>query len=135
MTLSPHGSSAVVHGNPGKGWAIMLVGGVLAWISGQSWSAERGFGEVFSLLMAYGTLAALAVPATLVAGRASQPWLIGTAGLLGMTVPWFFDLAVEFGGEGIWLTSLVILVTSWVVTSGVSWLTRALVRYADRHGL
>jgi hypothetical protein len=135
MTLSPRGSSAVVYGSPGKGWAIMLVGGVLAWISGQSWSTGRGFGEVFSLLMAYGTLAAIAVPATLVAGRASQPWLIGLAGLVGMTVPWFFDLAVEFGGEGIWITSLVILVTSWAVTFAVSWVTRWLVRYADRHHL
>jgi len=135
MTLSPRGSSAVVHGSPGKGWTIMLVGGVLAWISGQSWATGRGFGEVFSLLMAYGTLAAIAVPATLVAGKASRPWLIGLAGLIGMTVPWFFDLAVEFGGEGIWITSLIILVTSWAVTFAASWATRWLVRYADRHGL
>ncbi|GGK78753.1 hypothetical protein [Ornithinimicrobium pekingense] len=135
MTLSPRGASAVVHGSPGKGWMIMLVGGVMAWISGQSWSTGRGFGEVFSLLMAYGTLAALAVPATLVAGRSSKPWLIGLAGLMGMTIPWFFDLAVEFGGEGIWLTSLVILVTSWTVTFVVSWGTRWVARYADQHHL
>lgn len=135
MTLSPRGSTAVVHGNPAKGWTIMLFGGVLAWISGQSWSTGRGFGELFSLLMAYGTLAALAVPATLVAGRWSRPWLLGLAGLLGMSVPWFFDLAVEFGGQGIWLTSLVIMVSSFAVTYAVAWGTRSLVRYADRHGL
>lgn len=135
MTLSPRGSSAVVYGSPGKGWAIMLVGGVLGWISSQSWSTGRGFGEIFSMLMAYSTLAALAVPATLVAGRTSQPWLIGTAAMLGMTVPWFFDLALESDGQGIWWPALVILVTSWVVTFAVSWGTRALVRYADRHPL
>lgn len=135
MSLSPRGASAVVHGSPGKGWTIMLVGGVLAWISGQSWSTGRGFGEAFSLLMAYGTLVAIAVPATMVAGRTSRPALLGVAGMLGMTLPWFFDLAVEFGGRGIWVTTLVILVTSWVVTAAASWATRALVRYADRHGL
>lgn len=135
MTLSPRGSTAVVYGSPGKGFAIMLVGGVLAWISGQSWSIDRGFGEFFSLLMAYGTLAAVAVPATLVAGRTSRPWVMGLAGLLGMTVPWFFDLAVEFGGEGIWLTSLVILVTSFALSFAVSWATRAFIRYADKHDL
>lgn len=133
MTLSPRGSSAVVHGDPVKGWVIMLVGGVLAWISGQSWSLGRGFGEAFSLLMAYGTLAALAVPATLVAGRSCRPWLIGVAGLLGMTVPWFFDLAIEFQGRGIWTTSLIILVSSFVVAFAFSWVTRRLLRYADRH--
>ncbi|AXH96335.1 hypothetical protein [Ornithinimicrobium avium] len=134
MSLSPRGSTAVVTGNPGKGWVIMLVGGVLAWISGQSWSVGRGFGEPFQLVMAYGTLVAIAVPATLVAGKTSMPWLLGIAGMLGMTTPWFFDLAVEFEGQGIWAASLVILVTSWAVSYAACWVTRALLRWADRHG-
>lgn len=133
MSLSPRGATAVVTGSPGKGWAIMLVGGVLAWISGQSWSVERGLGEIFPMFMAYGTLVAIAVPATLVAGKTSIPWVLALAGMLGMTVPWFFSLAVEFQGQGIWGASVIILVTSWLVCFVTCWVTRTLVRYADRH--
>lgn len=134
MSLSPRGSTAVVTGNPGKAWAVMLVGGVLAWISGQSWSVGRGFGEPFQLVMAYGTLVAIAVPATLLAGKTSMPALLAVAGMLGMTLPWFFELALEFEGQGIWADSLVILVTSWAVGYATCWGTRALLRWADRHG-
>lgn len=133
MSLSPRGASAVVTGNPAKGWVIMLLGGVLGWISGQSWSVGRGFGELFQLVMAYGTLVAVAVPATLVAGKTSKPWVMAFAGMLGMTVPWFFDLAVEFQGQGIMAASVVIMLTSWVVTWAGCWVTRAVLRHADRH--
>ncbi len=132
MSLSPRGATAVVTGNPSKGWAILLVGGVLAWISGQSWSVGRGFGEPFQMVMAYGTLVAVAIPATLVAGKTSIPWVLAAAGMIGMTVPWFFDLAVEFQGQGIWGDAALIMVTSWLVSWATCWLTRAVVRRADR---
>lgn len=124
MTLSPSGSDAVVTGHPGRAWSIMLIGGVLGWISGQSWSVERGFGEVFSLFMAFSTLAVIAAPAQLIAGQAARPVWTAVAGTIGITVPWFFHLAIELRGEGIWWPTLVVLVVGFGVTYVVATLTR-----------
>ncbi|MGC5584492.1 hypothetical protein ACQE98_00170 [Ornithinimicrobium sp. W1679] len=132
MTLSPSGANAVVTGHPGRAWSIMLVGGVLGWISGQSWSVERGFGEFFSLLMAFGTLAVIAAPAQLIAGRAARPVWMAVVGAVGITVPWFFDLAIELGGDGVWLPTLFVLVVGFTVTYVVATLTRvAMFRFED----
>lgn len=124
MSLSPRGASVVGVGHPVKGWLIMLVGGVLAWISGQSWSVERGAGEIFQIIMAFGTLAVVAVPAQLIAGRTGRAWLLGAAGAVGLTVPWFFSLAVARQGQGVLVMPLVLLVTSYLVTYAAARLTR-----------
>ncbi len=125
MSLSPRGSSAVGVGHPVKGWLIMLVGGVLAWISGQSWSVERGAGEFFQLLMAFGTLAVVAVPAQLIAGRTGRPWLLATAGALGLGLPWLFSLAVAREGRDVVLTTVVLTAVAYGLTYALTWLTRA----------
>ncbi|WP_281965267.1 hypothetical protein [Serinicoccus marinus] len=132
MTLSPHGSSAVATGSLRKGLPIMLLGGILAWVAGQSWSVQRGSGEVFQVLMAYGNLAVMAVAAQLVAGPRGRAWMMATAGAVGMTVPWFFGLAFAQQGQGVLLPSLVVLVTSWGMTWVVSTLTRVTVRRRGR---
>lgn len=124
MSLSPRGSTAVVTGDPAKGWWIMLIGGVLGWVSGQSWGGDRGFGEVFQLIMAFLTVAAMAVPAQLIAGRSGKAWLLATAGALGIAVPWFFGLAVRTQGQQVWGESLAIFAASWVII----WLVAALTR-------
>lgn len=132
MTLSPHGASAVATGSLRKGLPIMLLGGILAWVAGQSWSVQRGSGEVFQVLMAYGNLAVMAVAAQLVAGPRGRAWMMATAGAVGMTVPWFFGLAFAQQGQGVLLPSLVVLVTSWGMTWVVSTLTRVTVRRRGR---
>lgn len=125
MSLSPRGSSAVGVGHPVKGWLVMLVGGVLAWISGQSWSVERGAGETFQMVMAFATLAVVAVPAQLIAGRTGRPWLLAVAGAAGLGVPWLFSLAVAQGGEDVVLTTLLLAALAYAATFVVTWLTRA----------
>jgi hypothetical protein len=112
-------------GQPLKAWLIMLVGGVLAWITGQSWSIERDAGELFQLVMAFGTLAVVAVPAQLVGGRTCRPWLLGLAGMTGMVLPWFFALAITREGQDVAGTTLLLLAAAFTVTYVVSWLTRA----------
>ncbi|WP_122262696.1 hypothetical protein [Ornithinimicrobium cerasi] len=125
MSLSPRGSSVVGVGQPVKAWLIMLVGGVLAWITGQSWSIERDAGEIFQLVMAFGTLAVVAVPAQLVGGRTCRPWLLAAAGTTGLIVPWFFALAITQQGQGVFGTTLVLMAAAYAMTYVVSWLTRA----------
>ena len=132
MTLSPHGSSAVVTGSLRKGVPIMLLGGVLAWVAGQSWSVQRGAGEFFQVLMAYGNLAVMAVAAQLIAGPRGRPWLMASAGAIGMTVPWFFGLAFAQQGQGVLLPTLVVGATSWGMTYVVSTLTREVVKRRAR---
>lgn len=129
MTLSPYGSSAVVSGSLRKGIPIMVLGGVLAWVSGQSWRLERGAPEAFPLLMAFGTLIAIAVPAQLVAGPRGRAWVLASAAALGISVPWFFSLAIEQQGRGMLLPSLIVLVSSWLITYAVCWVTRRLLRH------
>lgn len=125
-TLSPYGSSALVTGSLRKGVLIMLLGGVLAWLSGQSWSLRQGGPEVFALVMTFGTLVAVAIPAQLVAGPRGMAWLTAAAGATGLTVPWFFALAVARQGQGVVLPSLLLLLASWLVTYAVCRLTRKL---------
>lgn len=129
MSLSPYGSSAVVVGSLRKGLPIMVLGGVLAWISGQSWTMERGGPEVFPLFMAFGTLMGIAIPAQLVAGREGRPWLMATAGAVGISVPWFFSVALRQQGQGMVLPTLLVLVTGWVVTFAVCWVTRRMLSH------
>ncbi|WP_298886787.1 hypothetical protein [uncultured Serinicoccus sp.] len=124
MSLSPHGSSAVATGSLRKGVPVMLLGGILAWVAGQSWSVQRGSGELFQVLMAYGNLAVMAVAAQLIAGPRGRGWMMATAGAVGMTVPWFFGLAVAQQGQGVLVPTLVVAVTSWVMTYAVATLTR-----------
>ncbi|WP_010147455.1 hypothetical protein [Serinicoccus profundi] len=124
MTLSPHGSSAVATGSLRKGLPIMLLGGILAWVAGQSWSVERGSGEVFQVLMAYGNLAIMAVAAQFIAGPRGRAWMMATAGAVGMTVPWFFGLAVAQEGQGVLVPTILVGVTSWCMTYVVSMVTR-----------
>lgn len=126
MSLSPHGSSALVTGSLRKGLPIMILGGVLAWVSGQSWSLERGGPESFPLVMAFATIIAIAIPAQLVAGRRAQAWLMATAGAVGITVPWFFALAVRQQGQGMLWPSVVVFVASWAVTYLTCRVTRRL---------
>lgn len=128
MTLSPHGSSAVITGSLRKGLPIMLLGGVLAWVAGQSWSVERGAGELFQVLMAYGNLAVMAVAAQLITGPRGRPWVMATVGSVGMTFPWFCGLAFAQQGQGVLLPTAVVAVTSWAMTYVVSSLTRSVVR-------
>lgn len=124
--LSPYGSSALVTGSLRKGVPIMALGGVLAWVSGQSWTLERGAPEAFPIVMAFGTLVAVAVPAQLVAGPRAMAWAMAIAGAAGLTVPWFFALAVRQQGQGVVLPTLVVLVASWLVTYVVCRVTRRL---------
>lgn len=126
MSLSPRGASVVQVGQPLKAWFIMLIGGVLGWISGQSWSVERGSGELFQLIMAFGTLVVIAVPAALIAGLTGRPLALAVAGGLGMAVPWFFSLAVASQGQDMLGTSLGILVASLLVTYVVTAVTKRL---------
>lgn len=126
MSLSPHGSSALVTGSLHKGLSIMVLGGVLAWVSGQSWSLERGGPEFFPLVMAFATIIAIAIPAQLVAGRRAQAWLMATAGAFGIAVPWFFALAVRQQGQGMITPSLIVFAASWAVTFLACRVTRRL---------
>ncbi|WP_130011420.1 hypothetical protein [Serinicoccus sediminis] len=131
MTLSPHGSTAVATGSLRKGIPVMLLGGILAWVAGQSWSVQRGSGEVFQVLMAYGNLAVMAVAAQLIAGPRGRGWMMATAGSLGMTVPWFFGLAVAQQGQGVLVPTVIVAVTSWVMTYVVATVTRRML--GNRH--
>lgn len=124
MSLSPHGSSAVVTGSLRKGIPIMVLGGVLAWVAGQSWSVQRDAGEFFQVLMAYGNLAVMAVAAQLITGPRGRPWLMATAGAAGMTVPWFFGLAFAQQGQGVLVPTLVVAASSWAMVYVVSTVTR-----------
>lgn len=133
MSLSPHGCSAVVTGSLRKGLPIMMLGGVLAWVSGQSWSVEHGVGEAFQMLMAFGTLVAIAVPAQLVAGPRGRAWLMATMASLGISVPWFFGVAIEQDGQGMLLPTLIVLVSSWLVVFVVCWTTRRVLRTRVPH--
>ncbi|MFK5690792.1 hypothetical protein ACI3EY_14090 [Ornithinimicrobium sp. LYQ92] len=132
MTLSPHGSTAVDTGSLRKGLPIMILGGILAWVSGQSWSVQRGSGELFQLVMAYGNLAIMAGAAQLIAGLRGRPWMMATAGAAGMTVPWFFGLAVAQQGEGVLVPTLLVLVTSWGMTYALSTAIRVWLRRRQR---
>ena len=73
MTLSPSGSDAVVTGHPGRAWSIMLIGGVLGWISGQSWSIDGGFGEAFLLGLGLGLPVAIDVDLGSFVGHPGTP--------------------------------------------------------------
>ncbi|MFX0538647.1 hypothetical protein ACQBAT_13820 [Ornithinimicrobium sp. Y1847] len=124
MSLSPRGSTMVRLGHPVKGWLIMLIGGVLAWITGMSWSIEASTGDTFQVIMAFGTLLVMAVPAQMIAGRTTPPWAMAAAGAVGLTVPWFFSLAVARQGQAMVGITLTLLAASYALTYVVSHLTR-----------
>lgn len=125
-------ASAITHGSTGKAVSTMVIGGVLAWIAGQSWSVERGAGDLFQVLISFITLAGIAVAAQLIAGPHGTLWLLALAGSLGMTIPWFFALALAYQGQGVFLPSALVLVGSFGVVLAVTWATRRLlVRWAE----
>jgi hypothetical protein len=126
VSLSPQGSRGVVTGSIRKGLPVMLLGGVLAWVSGQSWSVERGAGEFFQLLMAYATLVVVAIAAQFITGPRGRPWMLATAGSVGLAVPWFLGLAITNQGQGAVGPSALVLLTSFALTYAVSHVTRAL---------
>lgn len=132
MSLSPHGSSAVVDGSLRKGLPVMLLSGVLAWVSGQSWNTAYGRDTLFELLMTFGTLAAMTVASQLVAGPRARPWLMATIGALGLGVPWLFDLAVERGARDFLAPALAVTAAGWLLVFLVSWATRAVLSRTTR---
>lgn len=127
MSLS-HGSTAVVEGSLAKGLPIMLLGGVLAWVAGQAWSGRGDAALVFQLMMVFGTLATVSVPAQLVAGPRAKPWLMATMGACGLGVPWLFGLAVEREGQGVVLQTAVVTIAAWILVYAVTWATRRVLR-------
>lgn len=128
MSLS-HGSTAVVEGSLAKGLPIMLLGGVLAWVAGLAWSGRGDAALVFQLVMAFGALALVSVPAQLVAGPRARPWLMATMGALGVGVPWLFGLAVRRGGQDVALQTTLVTVAAWILVYAVTWATQ---RVLDR---
>lgn len=132
MSLSPHGSSAVVEGSLRKGLPIMLLSGILGWVSGQFWGTQYGQDSIFELLMAYATLGALTIAAQLVAGPRARPWLMATIGAIGIGLPWLFALAVQRGGHGVAVPALILAAVAWVLVFLVSWATRAVLSRTTR---
>lgn len=123
MPLS-HGSTAVVEGSLTKGLPIMLLGGVLAWVTGLAWSGRGDAALVFQLVMAFGALAVVSVAAQLVAGPRARPWSMATMGALGIGVPWLFGLAVRRGGQDVALQTALVTAAAWIVVYAVTWATR-----------
>jgi hypothetical protein len=128
----PHGSTAVAEGSLAKGLPIMLLGGVLAWVSGHAWVGITQGMHVFQLLMVVGTLATVSVPAQLIAGPRARPWLMASVGALGLGVPWFFGLAVERGGQDVVRETAVVTTGAWVLAYAVTWMTRRAIERARR---
>lgn len=128
----PHGSTAVAHGSLAKGLPIMLLGGVLAWVSGHAWSGITQGVHLFQLLMVVGTLAAVSVPAQLVAGPRARPWLMASVAAVGLGVPWFFGLAVRRGGQDLVLETAVVISGAWVLVYAITWVTRRAIARARR---
>lgn len=127
MPLS-HGSTAVVEGSLAKGLPIMLLGGVLAWVAGQSWTGRGDAAMAFQLAMVFGTLATMSVPAQLVAGPRARPWLMATMGALGVGVPWLFELAVRREGQEVALQTTLVTVAAWLLVYAVNWATRIVLK-------
>lgn len=132
MTLSPHGSTARVSGSLRKGLPVMVLGGVLAWLSGQAWSIEPGQGDLFQLIMVFGTIAAMSVPAQLISGPRARPWLLASLGALGFGLPWFFGIAVAREGQDVLLPALWVVIAVWLISAGVCWATRSALSRAHR---
>ena len=131
MSLT-HGSTAPVEGSLPKGLPIMVLGGVLAWISGQAWSGRGDATLVFQLIMVFGTLATMTVPAQLVAGPRARSWLMATMGAVGLGVPWLFGLAVERGGQDVALQTTLVTAAGWILVYAVTWATRRVLRHSLR---
>ncbi|QFG69696.1 hypothetical protein [Ornithinimicrobium pratense] len=127
MSLS-HGAIVPVEGSLAKGLPIMLLGGVLAWVAGHAWSGRGDGVLIFQLVMVFGTLATVSVPAQLVAWPRARPWLMATLGALGLGVPWLFGLAVQRGGQDIALQTTLITVAAWILVYAVTWATRRVLR-------
>lgn len=131
MTLS-HGSTAVADGSLAKGLPIMLLGGVLAWVTGLAWTGDGGGARVLQLGLAFGTLVTVTIPTQLVAGPRARPWLMATLGAVGLGVPWFFGLAVQRQGQGMAAETAAVTVAAWCVVYAVSWATRRVLRHSLR---
>lgn len=131
MTLS-HGSTAVPDGSLAKGLPIMLLGGVLAWVTGLAWTGDGGGARVLQLALVFGTLVTVTIPTQLVAGPRARPWLMATLGAVGLGVPWFFGLAVQRQGQGMVAETAAVTVAAWCVVYAVSWATRRVLRHSLR---
>lgn len=133
MTVSPRGATAVSTGEPVKGWLVMLLGGVVAWISGEAWSEARGTVEPFALALTFATLVLMTVLAKLIAGRLVRPWALGVAGTVGLGVPWFSLLALEWQGQGVWVPTALMLGATFLVVTGTAVGTRVVLnRWGER---
>lgn len=131
MTLT-HGSTAVPDGSLAKGLPIMLLGGVLAWVGGLAWSDGSRSALVFQLVMTYGALVTVSVPAQLVAGPRARPWLMATMGALGVGLPWLFTLAVQREGQDVAVQTALVTAGAWLLVYAVSWATRRVLRNSLR---
>lgn len=132
MTLSPRGASAVPSGSRPKALLMVLVGGILAWVTGLWWGSETPqlWEGLASMIVSVAALGVLTVPAQLIGGRAAPPTLVALVGTFGFTFPWWIDLAFERRGtdQGVALTVLTLAVCALVV----SYLAAALTRYASK---
>lgn len=127
MTLS-HGSTAVHDGSLAKGLPIMVLGGVLAWVTGLAWTGEGGSARVLQLVLVFGTLITVSVPTQLVAGPRARPWLMATLGAAGLGGPWFFGLAVQRQGQDVMLETAMVTAAAWLLVYAVTWATRRVLR-------
>lgn len=132
MSLSPRGASAIPTGQPGKAALMMLVSGVLAWVTGLWWISESGTEHrPMQLAVGLATLAVLTVPTELVGGRASSPRVVALCAAVGFGLPWMMSIAVARDGEGVFLPALGISAAGFAVVLVVAWATR---RVAIRWG-
>lgn len=127
MSLSPQGSTARTTGSLRKGLPVMMLAGLLAWLAGEAWSIEPGSGDAFQLLMVFGTIAGLSIPAQLIAGPRARPWLLATLGTTGFGVPWFFGIAVAREGQDVLIVSLTVVLAVWLIAFASCLATRRVV--------
>ncbi|MGO0577362.1 hypothetical protein [Ornithinimicrobium panacihumi] len=127
MTLSPRGSSAIPNGNRNKALLMMLMSGPLAWVSGLWFASETPMTEgIAPRVISIVALAVLTVPAQLIGGRASHPWMMALAGTFGLALPWWLNLALNNPGEGglVLARMIVLILVALAAAYAAAWLTR-----------